>query len=267
MKVLAVLALALVAAVSANRSGPLPVRILKNPKFQLNEGRIVGGEEATPYSIPYQVSFQIYGSHSCGGAILDESNILTAAHCCDGLDPSYAGIVAAEHSREEVEGFEQERDVSEIIVHESFDYSTISNDICILKLSRPLELGDKASGVALPEQGEQFQAGSTAIVSGWGTLHGGDFGLPDKLQFVEVPIVSDAVCAQAYGSSLFEDEMICAGEAGRDSCQGDSGGPMTCDGKHCGVVSWGYGCAEPGFPGVYTETSNYVDWINQHANK
>ena len=56
--------------------------------------------------------------------------------------------------------------------------------------------------------------------------------------------------------------MICAGEAGKDSCQGDSGGPMTCSGKHCGIVSWGYGCAAAGYPGVYAETSNFIDWID-----
>ena len=55
--------------------------------------------------------------------------------------------------------------------------------------------------------------------------------------------------------------MLCAGEEGKDSCKGDSGGPLTCDGYHCGVVSWGYGCALAAYPGVYTQTSYFVDWI------
>ena len=59
--------------------------------------------------------------------------------------------------------------------------------------------------------------------------------------------------------------MICAGETGRDSCQGDSGGPMTCGGKHCGVVSWGYGCAVKGYPGVYAQTSAFITWIKENA--
>ena len=63
------------------------------------------------------------------------------------------------------------------------------------------------------------------------------------------------------------DTMICAGEEGKDSCQGDSGGPMTCgDGLHCGVVSWGIGCADAGHPGVYAKTSQFVDWIAENAS-
>ena len=63
--------------------------------------------------------------------------------------------------------------------------------------------------------------------------------------------------------------MICAGEEGKDSCQGDSGGPMTCSGSerlHCGIVSWGRGCALAGYPGVYAETSAFVDWIRANGD-
>lgn len=60
--------------------------------------------------------------------------------------------------------------------------------------------------------------------------------------------------------------MICAGEEGKDSCQGDSGGPMTCaGGVHCGIVSWGRGCALAGYPGVYTQTSYFADFITDNT--
>jgi hypothetical protein len=82
---------------------------------------------------------------------------------------------------------------------------------------------------------------------------------------VDVPVVSDANCRLAYGETRISDSMICSGEAGKDSCQGDSGGPMTCNNGTgvvlCGIVSWGSGCARPGFPGVYTETSYFTEWI------
>ena len=61
--------------------------------------------------------------------------------------------------------------------------------------------------------------------------------------------------------------MMCAGSEGLDSCQRDSGGPLTCDGDdavHCGIVSWGYGCGVAGFPGVYTETAMFRDWIEEN---
>ena len=92
---------------------------------------------------------------------------------------------------------------------------------------------------------------------------------PDVLQKVAVPIVADDECRAAYGEGDILDSMICAGvEAGGvDSCQGDSGGPMVCDGGSylCGIVSWGYGCARPGIPGVYTEVSYFVDWVQANA--
>ena len=69
------------------------------------------------------------------------------------------------------------------------------------------------------------------------------------------------MCRLAYGQHIIEDSMICAGEEGKDSCQGDSGGPLVCDGKHCGIVSWGYGCALADYPGVYTQTSYFAEWI------
>ena len=76
-------------------------------------------------------------------------------------------------------------------------------------------------------------------------------------------LISD--CRAAYGVENIKESMICAGEEGKDSCQGDSGGPLTCDGMHCGIASWGYGCGTAGYPGVYTETSYFVEWIMTHT--
>jgi trypsin len=120
--------------------------------------------------------------------------------------------------------------------------------------------------VAMPRSGEQFNAGSRAMVSGWGSLGSG--GSPDVLHAVDVPLVSDKVCDENYGG-IDAETMICAGEEGRDSCQGDSGGPLVCgeEGSEvlCGVVSWGIGCALDGYPGVYAEASNYIEWLNAHT--
>jgi trypsin len=73
------------------------------------------------------------------------------------------------------------------------------------------------------------------------------------------------VCDRSYASyGGIKESMICAGAVGVDSCQGDSGGPMTTkDGEHVGVVSWGVGCAQAGYPGVYTQTSYFINWINE----
>lgn len=153
-----------------------------------------------------------------------------------------------------------------IIQHEDYDSSTTSNDIALLQVESALTFDSFVQGVALPEQ-LQDSTGQ-ADVSGWGTTTEGG-ATPDILQVVTVPIVSDADCRVAYGESDIFDSMICAGADGLDSCQGDSGGPMTCTSGVstylCGIVSWGYGCARPDYPGVYTEVSYFVDWIQANA--
>merc|ERR1712098_410095 len=113
--------------------------------------------------------------------------------------------------------------------------------------------------------GEEYDAGTMCTVTGWGTTtEGGSLGR--VLQKVDVPVVSDADCRDAYGVNDVYDSMICAGlpQGGKDSCQGDSGGPFMCGNQPSGIVSWGYGCAEPGYPGVYTQTSYFIDWINEN---
>ena len=142
----------------------------------------------------------------------------------------------------------------------------MANDIALLKIGVPLSFDDFVQPIALPSQ-EQASSGD-ALITGWGALEEGGSS-PDVLQKVTIPIVTDDECRAEYGESDILDSMICAGtEAGGvDSCQGDSGGPMVCDGGSylCGIVSWGYGCARPGVPGVYTEVSYFVDWVQANA--
>jgi trypsin len=147
-------------------------------------------------------------------------------------------------------------------LHESYNSGTFENDISLLKVGTPLVFDDFVSGVTLPAQLQSFTG--DAVVSGWGTLTSGGSS-PDTLQYVTVPIVSDEVCDADYLLSDIYPSMICAGEAGKDSCQGDSGGPLMCGEYLCGIVSWGRGCAEEGYPGVYTEVSYFVDWILANA--
>ncbi|XP_047472986.1 trypsin-1-like [Penaeus chinensis] len=178
------------------------------------------------------------------------------------------GVVAGEHNRDVDEGNEQTIVLSKIIQHEDYNGFTISNDISLLKLSQPLTFNDYVGPIALPEAGHA--ASGECIVSGWGALSEGGSS-PSVLQKVSVPIVSDAECRDAYGQNDIDDSMICAGvpEGGKDSCQGDSGGPLACSDTGspylAGIVSWGYGCARPNYPGVYTEVAYFVDWVLANA--
>ncbi|KAA0196082.1 hypothetical protein HAZT_HAZT010158 [Hyalella azteca] len=201
------------------------------PRFRRGQNKIVGGTDVAPGEIPYQLSFQ--------------------------------EIVAGENKMYTHEGTEQNRDIIKIILHEKYDPFTVENDISLLKVAAPLVFNDYVQPAKLPELHQEFEG--NAIVSGWGRMS--EWGnLPSVLQKVTVPIVSDEDCKKDYGElALVKDSMMCAGEEGKDSCQGDSGGPMTCDGYLCGVVSWGRGCAEAGYPGVYTQVSYFVDWIKANS--
>merc|ERR1711915_350945 len=245
------------------------------PQFRRGLNKIVGGSEVTPGDIPYQLSFQdiSFGSpfHFCGASIYNENWAICAGHCVQGEDmgnPDYLRVVAGEHNLDADEGNEQNVVLSKIVQHEDYNSFTISNDISLLQFSEPLVFNDFVQPIAIAEAGHT--ASGDCVVSGWGTTTEGG-STPSSLRSVTVPIVSDQECRDAYGQNDVDDSMICAGlpEGGKDSCQGDSGGPLACSDTGstylAGIVSWGYGCARPSYPGVYCEVSYYVDWILANA--
>jgi len=225
--------------------------------------------------LPYQLSFQdiSYDTpfHFCGASIYKKHWAICAAHCVEGEDfdkPDYLQVVAGELDMNVEEGTEQAVVLEKIIQHEDYNAKKVSNDISLLKLSKNLHFDDNVAAINLPRPGHS--ATGDCVVSGWGTTsEGGD--TPMTLQKVTVPIVTDKKCRKHYGDDEIEDSMICAGvnEGGKDSCQGDSGGPLACSDTGStylgGIVSWGYGCARPGYPGVYTEVAYFVDWILANA--
>uniref|UniRef100_A0A3B3DQC4 trypsin n=1 Tax=Oryzias melastigma TaxID=30732 RepID=A0A3B3DQC4_ORYME len=207
--------------------------------LNLVDEKIVGGFECQKNSVPYQVSL-FTGYNYCGGTLLSEQWVLSAAHC----EPnSNLEVRLGEHDIWEPEGTEQH-----II------------DIMLIKLSQPATLNSFVRPAVLPS--ECAKDGTMCRISGWGNIRSTRY--PDKLQCLDAPLLSDDTCYNSYPFQITEN-MICAGylEGGKDSCQGDSGGPMTCDGELQGVVSWGHGCAMKNKPGVYTKVCNFVSWIKE----
>lgn len=231
--------------------------------------KIVGGENALKGEIPYIVSLRSksYG-HFCGGSLIAQNWILTAAHCVRGskIDEVWIGLL----DQKDQAGVEKIKPLK-IIAHEKYNTQTMENDFALIQLStnssfaaiglNSLEINIDDSIDAIPIM---------SMTSGWGATKESSYGLPDLLQKVTVPLVSTTACnaAEAYKGKI-TDSMICAGykAGGKDSCQGDSGGPLvTIDaetGVHTliGVVSWGEGCARANKYGVYSKVNHAFDWI------
>ena len=236
------------------------------------EIRIVGGDETKPYSRPYQVSVQsTSGSHFCGGSIIAENLVLTAAHCMEGVDGNSPDMQVRVGAHSLTDGSGQVIKVVTTYTHQ--EYPNLSKDVALLKLAE--KITDKNAKTLVLADDAFFQknikAGTKMVVSGWGTL-ASDGQMPDKLMEVMVPYVTNEVCnsTEAYNGQIQATEM-CAGlkTGGKDSCQGDSGGPLVVksgnDFVQVGVVSWGEGCAVANKYGVYANVASLKNWIDNAA--
>ncbi|NXW21502.1 OVCH2 protein, partial [Circaetus pectoralis] len=246
------------------------------PRFIFS--RIIGGEEAVPYSWPWQVSVQISDEHICGGAVLAKEWVVTAAHCFNSkeLYRDLWMVVTGLHELTEQE-YRQKRSVKQYIIHPSFNKTTMDSDIALLQLAEPLEFNHYVRPVCLPAKEEAVQPSRVCVVTGWGA-HEEDREKGKKLHQLEVPILVLDTCQSYYMNlpSKVTQRMICAGfplEEGKDSCTGDSGGPLVCPSEDNsgfytlhGITSWGLGCGRKSYPGVYTNVGGFVDWIKQSVN-
>ncbi|KAK7066899.1 hypothetical protein SK128_027104 [Halocaridina rubra] len=235
--------------------------------------RIVGGVQTTVNEYPWQVGLVQPGNSQpfCGGSIISDEYILTAAHCVTGTSPSNLNVVVGEHNWATTSetAATQTLSVQQITIHPNYNSNTLNNDLALIKLSSPLTFPDDntIAPVCLPPPGDSY-SNVQATVTGWGTLSQGG-SQPQNLMEVTVPTMSNTQCQSLLGASAITANMLCAGptSGGKDSCQGDSGGPLTTPGGtnyevQIGIVSWGYGCAQPNRPGVYTRVTNYLNWIN-----
>jgi len=234
------------------------------------DGRIIGGEEAGLTEFPWQVSLRNFLggiSHFCGGTILSEKWILTASHCLDGITPIQFEIMAGQHNIHLPNLHEEVRRVKMSIIHPNYTWNDKEFDIGLVKLKSPLKFNDFIQPIELNRAPEP-EAGILCEATGWGVTEEGSMFIASTLQKVTVPIVSDQTCIETY-AFLMRENMLCAGEEGKDSCSGDSGGPLVCplgDGGApllAGVTSWGQGCGRAGKPGVYTEVAYFLDWIEE----
>ncbi|RDW81550.1 serine protease [Aspergillus mulundensis] len=226
--------------------------------------RIVGGTEVSIEEVPYQIALLYAGVQACGGSIISNIHIITAAHCVESApDPSYLAIRAGSSFADHGGTI---HNISNVAVHPDYRPTT-TNDFAVLTLTTPLVYGPGIAPVGLPRSGSALlAAGEEVVVSGWGNIKEGEFFSP-TLRAVRLGMVGMEECRAAYSGRTIADSMFCAGipEGGKSACQGDSGGPLVRNGVLFGVVSWGEGCARPGIPGVYVNVAYFRDFIAQVA--
>ncbi|KAM9194677.1 coagulation factor XI isoform 2-T2 [Dugong dugon] len=232
--------------------------------------RIVGGTASVHGEWPWQVTLHVTSPsqrHLCGGTIVGNQWILTAAHCFDEVDSPkilrvYSGILNQSEITEDTTFF----GVQEIMIHDQYEMAESGYDIALLKLETAMNYTDSQRPICLPSKSDRNMVYTDCWVTGWGYRKLRD-KIQNTLQKAKVPLITNEECQTSYRRHKITNKMICAGykEGGRDACKGDSGGPLSC--KHeevwhlVGVTSWGEGCAQRGRPGVYTRVFEYVDWI------
>lgn len=217
---------------------------------------IVGGRDAAPHSRPYMASLQLRGRHGCGGLLVKEDFVLTAAHC---QIPVPFTVVLGGDTLTDNEDTKQTFTSVSFFPHPKYDGH--ANDIMLLKLNSKASLTEAVQ--LIPLRRDRLTVGSNCITAGWGDIGDNDT-LPNRLQEVNVTILSRRTCRTRWRDVPITRSMVC-GTGAHDAqgfCSGDSGGPLVCDGTAAGVVSFsGRRCGDPMTPDVYTSISSFSDWI------
>ncbi|XP_064471757.1 chymotrypsinogen B-like [Ornithodoros turicata] len=234
-----------------------------------SQTRIAGGRDAIWRRWGWVAGILYSDTHEkyCGGALISNRYVITAARCTDGKALSDMKVLLGG------DGLNITTcrifNVSRLRQHPGYKRDTFENDIAILRLKWPARFNENIRPICLPTSRDETFFGQKAYVAGWGDLVYGGPSSP-TLQEAELIIWNNTDCQGVFPQPI-TNVFLCAGNRteGVDSCQGDSGGPLIVKSQRqwylVGVVSWGVGCATQGMPGVYTRVTEFLDYIYQHA--
>ncbi|NWW73524.1 CTRL protease, partial [Climacteris rufus] len=233
------------------------------PTVEYSE-RIVNGQNAVPGSWPWQVSLQTRtGSHFCGGSLINQYWVVTAAHC--NFNPNTHVVVLGEYNLASGGEPVQVKYVSRAITNPGWNPNTMNNDITLLRLSTPAQFTSTVSPICPAPANLVLPSNAQAVTTGWGRTNPNSQALATVLQQVTLPLISQAQCMQYWGNQI-TNSMLCAGGVGASSCQGDSGGPLVYHTGNgwtlIGIVSWGTANCNTRTPAMYTRVSLFRNWID-----
>ncbi|XP_050433643.1 venom protease-like isoform X2 [Adelges cooleyi] len=254
------------------------------------QNRIVGGAPADLDDWPWMVALGYQDLNNrqntktpqwlCGGALISDRYVVTAAHCTVGIGQRKLAIAHLGDldldSKVRDGAAPVDVPIERVMTHESYNAQDYTNDIALLKLETVVRFNQHIQPICLPIMSDlrtNLLVKSLPFVAGWGST---SFRGPSStaLMEVQVPVVDNSECKRSFANkrTVIDERVLCAGylTGGKDACQGDSGGPlMWPSGKQyylVGVVSFGFKCAEPGYPGVYTRVTHFVEWIAGRMN-
>ncbi|KFB47109.1 AGAP006674-PA-like protein [Anopheles sinensis] len=256
---------------------PAEVQYLRHAR----PARIVGGAEALPGQFPYQIALLstfATGTGLCGGTVITNNYILTAAHCVVGGNGALATggtAILGAHNRNVQEPSQQRIAFSQagIRVHPGYTASTIRNDIATVRLNSPAVFNARVQPIALPARSDaRTFAGMEGTASGFGRTSDASTATSPVVMFTRNPIQSNAQCNTFWSTALVQAQNVCFDPSGgRSVCNGDSGGPLAVqDGGsslEVGIASFvsAAGCAS-GAPSVFVRISFFRDWIAQNSD-
>ncbi|MFG2776873.1 S1 family peptidase [Streptomyces prunicolor] len=251
-------------AVVAAAAAAAATALLSAPTAVAAPQPIVGGSTTTATAYPFVMQITDASQNQfCGGTLVSATKVVTAAHCMVGETTSSVRVVGGRTYLNGTNGTVSK--VSKIWINPSYTDATNGNDVAVLTLSTSMPY-TTAKYVASTDT-SVYATGATARILGWGTTSENGSS-SNQLRTATVPIVSDTSCKSSYGSDFIATDMVCAGytSGGVDTCQGDSGGPLLIGGVLAGITSWGEGCAEAGYPGVYSRLTKFSSLVTTQVN-